>query len=397
MRNETDNEEDVVERNFNYLFILIMKKYFLSLLTILFFMSPNYSVFADSYFLYYWQGCHHCANVEKYFQQENITKKYNVNLKEVYFNSKNRESFMNDSNKLNIPESERWVPTLIVFDNNNQPTSYKTWDEPIISLFKSISKADKSQNHDITTWDKIVSKSPKTFWDHLSFFSILLPAAISDSINPCEFAVMLILLWAILIKYENRRKVILAWCLFSLAVFLSYYAMWIGLYSALSSFSNVFYLKIWIWILGIIVWLANFKDYFWYGKWFVMEVPFSWRKNMKKILTWITSPFWAFGVWIIVSLFLLPCTSWPYLVILGYLSSQNANIDNWGYIYLFIYNLFFILPMLLITIIVGLWKKSTQQLEQYRDNNIEKIHLIVGILMMLLWIYVILQAYSILP
>gem|GEM_PF-2396955 len=53
MRNETDNEEDVVERNFNYLFILIMKKYFLSLLTILFFMSPNYSVFADSYFLYY--------------------------------------------------------------------------------------------------------------------------------------------------------------------------------------------------------------------------------------------------------------------------------------------------------------------------------------------------------
>jgi len=375
----------------------MMKKYFLSFITILFFISSSYSVFADSYIFYYWQGCPHCSNVERYFEKEKTPEKFKITLKEVYFNSRNRDDFMSDSDKLNIPESERWVPTLIVLDDNNKPTSYKSWDELIINLFKSISedKVVPAKNNSI--WNNATPKNPKTFWDHLSFFSILLPAAISDSVNPCEFAVMLILLGAILIKYDNRRKVFLAWFLFSLAVFLSYFAMWIGLYSALSSFSNIFYLKIGVWILGIIVWLANLKDYFWYGKWFVMEVPFSWRKNMKNILTWITSPFWAFGIWIIVSLFLLPCTSWPYLVILGYLSSQNANIDNWGYIYLFIYNLFFILPMLLITIIVGSWKKSTQQLEQYRDNNIEKIHLIVGILMMLLWLYVILQAYSILP
>jgi hypothetical protein len=42
--------------------------------------------------------------------------------------------------------------------------------------------------------------------------------------------------------------------------------------------------------LGILIGLANIKDYFWYGKGFVMEVPFSWRPTMKKFMSSITSP-----------------------------------------------------------------------------------------------------------
>ncbi|MDD3303272.1 MAG: cytochrome c biogenesis protein CcdA, partial [Candidatus Gracilibacteria bacterium] len=173
--------------------------------------------------------------------------------------------------------------------------------------------------------------------------------------------------------------------------------MGLGIYSALGNFSSVFYFKLGVGILGIIVGLANLKDYFWYGKWFVMEVPFSWRKNMRKLLNSVTSPMGAFLVGFLVSLFLLPCTSGPYLVILGYLSSENKSIDNWGYLYLFIYNLFFILPMLIITFIVAFGKKSIEELELYRDDKIETIHLWVGGLMLLLGGYVILQAFGLIP
>lgn len=359
------------------------------------FLYTNTS-FADSYEFFYGKWCPHCIKVESFFEKENINKTQKIISKEVYFDENNRNDFMNISDELNIPESDRWVPTLIIFNDNNKPVKSLAGDELIINYFKKIKEvSNKTKN----TSDKDIKKGAKqvSFMDHISFFGILLPAAISDSINPCEFAVMLLLLSAILIKHKSRRRAILAWLMFSLAVFLSYFLMWIWLYSALSSVSNVFYMKLWVGILWIIVWLANLKDYLWYWKWFVMEVPFSWRPNMKKILNSTTSPIGAFFIWILVSLFLLPCTSWPYLVILGYLSSQSKNITTWWYIYLFVYNLFFILPMIVITWLVWFGVKSITELDNMRDNNIEKIHLIVWFLMIALGGYVILQAYNIIP
>jgi len=373
-----------------------MKKIFLFIVFIFGFFIFSLNVFADTYIFYYWQWCPHCANVERFFKEENIKSNKKIIEKEVYFSSKNRDEFLKDSDTIWIPEETRWVPTLIVKDDNGNLKLYKIGDSSIIDYFKSI---EVKQDNSVVTQNKgeVTKETKKTFFEHVAFFSVLLPAAISDSINPCEFAVMLILLWSILIKYRKKRKVIMAWLLFSLAVFLSYFLMWLWIYSALWNFSSVFYFKLWVWILWIIVWLANLKDYFWYGKWFVMEVPFSWRKNMRKLLNSVTSPMWAFLVWFLVSLFLLPCTSWPYLVILWYLSSENKSIDNWWYLYLFIYNLFFILPMLIITFIVAFWKKSIEELELYRDDKIETIHLWVWWLMLLLGGYVILQAFWLIP
>lgn len=85
--------------------------------------------------------------------------------------------------------------------------------------------------------------------EQMSFFAVLIPAALADSINPCAFAVMLLLLGAILSKTQKKSKVILAGMLFSLAVFISYLAMGIGLFSALASAENTFVIKL---IVGIL-------------------------------------------------------------------------------------------------------------------------------------------------
>ncbi|NDK07939.1 hypothetical protein EOM39_01685 [Candidatus Gracilibacteria bacterium] len=363
------------------------------LLTFCFFVFISTS-FADSYIFYYGQGCPHCANVERYFKEDNIKSKYTIEEREVYFNAGNRDKFSADADLMGMPIESRGVPTLVVKDDSGNPVLYKVGDTSIVEYFKSLVGSLTVVDNVDTIVDKKEPKKTKTFGEHLAFFSILLPAAISDSINPCEFAVMLILLGSILIKYRKRNKVIWAGLLFSLAIFLSYFLMGLGIYSALGNFSNMFYFKLVVGILGIIVGLANLKDYFWYGKWFVMEVPFAWRKNMKKLLNSVTSPLGAFGVGFLVSLFLIPCTSGPYLVILGYLSSETQAIDNWGYLYLFVYNLFFILPMLIITFIVAFGKKSIEELELYRDDKIETIHLWVGILMLILGTYVIAQAFG---
>lgn len=61
--------------------------------------------------------------------------------------------------------------------------------------------------------------------EYLGFFAVMAPAALADSINPCAFAVMLLLLTTILTKTEDKKKTLLAGLLFSLAVFLTYFLL----------------------------------------------------------------------------------------------------------------------------------------------------------------------------
>jgi cytochrome c biogenesis protein CcdA len=218
----------------------------------------------------------------------------------------------------------------------------------------------------------------------------MMPAAISDSINPCAFAVMLLLLTTILSKHQSRRKTLLSGALFSLAVFISYLAMWLGIFSALASSSNTFVLKLIVWILWLIVWLANIKDFFRYGKWFVMEVPMRWRPKMQDIIHKVSSPAWAFVVWLVVSVFLLPCSSWPYFTILWFLSAQSKELHSRWFLYLVIYNIIFVLPMLIIAILVSFGRASVDKLAKMKHQNTKLIHLIVGILMLGLGAYVLL-------
>lgn len=227
-----------------------------------------------------------------------------------------------------------------------------------------------------------------TFWDRMRFFFVLIPAAIWDSINPCEFAIMFILLQSVLREQKSKKKVFFVWFSFILAIFLSYLAIWLWLYTALATTTNANILKLIAWVLGILVWLANLKDYFWYGKWFKMEVPDSWRPKMRKFIKNITSPIWAFFIWILISLFLLPCTSWPYITILWYLSSESSTITNWWYIYLVVYNIIFIIPMILIMFLVLTWTKDLSELKEYKELNVEKMHLVTWIIMIILWVYI---------
>lgn len=259
-----------------------------------------------------------------------------------------------------------------------------------ISYAKELSatQLDISSSGSGTTLSGTAATTDISLSKRLSFFWVMLPAAISDSINPCAFAVMLLLLSTILSKHKSRRKTILSGVMFAFAVFVTYLAMGIWIFSALGSLTNTFYLKLVVWILWILVWLANIKDFFRYGKWFVMEVPFSRRPKMDDLIDKVSSPIGAFAAWVVVSLFLLPCSSGPYFTILGYLSAESKGLNLRGYIYLIIYNLIFVLPMLIIAFMVAYGYASVNKLAEAKHKNTRLIHLIVGVLMLGLWIYV---------
>ncbi len=337
---------------------------------------------ADNYIFYYGQWCSHCAKVEKYMNDNGVE----IEEKEVFSNPQNGAEFLKKMEELWVKTEDVWVPVLYI-EKDNWEKLQLSWDAPIISFFEK-----NKDNEDLFKKTKeITSTEEKTElnFDPLKFLFILIPAALSDSINPCAFAVILILLWAVLSKFRSKRKVILTWLSFSLAIFLSYLLMWLWFYNVLWTFNSTSYFKLWVWILWVIIWLANLKDVFWYGKWFVMEVPFSWRPAMKGLIKKATSPIWGFFIWLIVSLFLLPCTSWPYITVLWYLSTENALVQSWGIAFLVLYNVIFVLPMVVITFAISLWYVWVDTLMEIKEEKNELIHLVVWILMLWLGIYVI--------
>lgn len=215
---------------------------------------------------------------------------------------------------------------------------------------------------------------------------ILIGAALVDSINPCEFAVLLILI-TIILASGNRKRALLSGLAYSASIFISYFLMGLGLYSVISSFGTpVVFMKI-IGGIAILIGLFNIKDYFWYGKVFLMEVPLSWRPKLKSLVKSITGPLSAFLIGFLVSLFLLPCTSGPYIVILGMLGHGETFLRAiW---LLLLYNFIFILPMIIISI--GMYfGMNVEKAEETRNKNLKVLHLIAGVIMVIMGLFLIL-------
>ena len=322
-------------------------------------------------YFFYGTGCPHCAVVEQYFDTKGLFSKYPIEKIEIYSNPENAVLFNSIMDERKIPQNMRGVPAVVMGDK------ILIGDKPITDSFTQ--EADSFlQDEGKNTVISQPKESPKTFsTTNLTIFAVV-AGAIVDAINPCEFAVLIILMNTILAS-DKAKKVLTAGLAFSASIFISYFLMGLGLYSALGigGVAHVFY-KVVGW-LAIILGLLNLKDYFWYGKGFLMEVPLSWRPKLKSLIRSVTSPIGAFAIGFLVSLFLLPCTSGPYIIILGMLAKKVQLFQAISY--LLLYNLIFISPMILISYAVYRGYDPNKA-EEIRQKRLKALHLIAGVIML---------------
>ena len=337
--------------------------------------------------LYVGNGCPHCAKVEEFMAKDAATYS-GVAVLEIYSNDRNRDALLKEAARLGISDKDVRIPFLITSDGR-----HGAGDVDVIVLLKTIGQtppiASGYSTGSVSQEIPLYLPAAPAPW---AVLLALLPAALADSVNPCEFAILLLLLGAILEKSGSRKRALLAGLAFTFSIFVSYFLMGAGLYSVFAGHAAAFWFKITVGSLGVLIGLANLKDAFWWGKWFVMEVPFSWRPRMAKIVEKLASPAGALVSGFVVSLFLLPCTSGPYLTALGYLSSKE--VGAWAWAYLAFYNLVFVLPMLGITVLVVTGKATVDALREKKTDWLEKIHLVVGLLMLGLGGYVLADAFN---
>ena len=184
----------------------------------------------------------------------------------------------------------------------------------------------------------------------------IITLALADAINPCAFAVMTMVLVAILLENpEKRHKVLVGGLAFTLAVFIGYFFYGLIIIQLFKSFINFTssiypYLSKGLAVLAILLGIFNLKDFISYKPGgLATEMPLRFRPLAKLYIKRITSPFGAFVIGILVTLLLLPCTIGPYIIAGGSLSDLSfINTIPW----LLLYNLIFIIPMIAITLIV---------------------------------------------
>ena len=336
--------------------------------------------------LFYGQGCPHCSQLRLFLDK--IQPDYPnliIHEHEVYSDNEGRALFEQMSKDFNVPI--QGVPTIFIDNKVIVGFSSSIGESIEAEIIRCLGEDCGNPEHEVATSEtiKLVGESSpsedpekKEFSQRLTI-PIVVAAAAVDAINPCAFAVLIILMTAALAIADKKRALKFGLA-FTISIYISYFLMGLGLFTALQAtgISHTFYII--VTILAVIVGLLNIKDYFWYGKGFLMEIPLSWRPAMKKILNSATSPFGAFVAGFAVSLFELPCTGGPYIVILGLLAKEVTQ--NIGIMYLLLYNLVFVSPLILLSMIIYKGLSTTEALEKIRQEKIRLLHLIAGLLML---------------
>lgn len=218
----------------------------------------------------------------------------------------------------------------------------------------------------------------------------IITLALTDAINPCALAVMTMVLVSILLTNPGKKhKVLIGGLAFTSAIFIGYFFYGLIIIQVFRSFieftSMIYpYLSKTLAILAILLGIFNIKDFINYkpGS-FATEMPLKFRSKVKQIIKNITSPKGAFFIGILVTLFLLPCTIGPYIIASGSLSAMSMikTIP-----YLLLYNLIFVLPMIVITFVIYGGISTTERISAWKERNIKLIHLIIGLLLIALGI-----------
>ena len=246
----------------------------------------------------------------------------------------------------------------------------------------------------------------------LALIIILIGAAVVDSINPCAFGVLFFILGYLAKVSKSRTKVLLDGLAYAAGVFTTYFILGLliffalqGVESALGGESTAetvqekiqgtgiptyFYQAI-----GVIILIAGaieIKDYFAYGKGLTLSImPRHVKiiKNNADKLAKISHKSKFYGVifsflmGVLVALVELPCTGFVYLGILAILASTSQGLTPEIVGALTVYNLIFIAPLIIITLIVFKGAKI-KGLQKWKNDHKKLMRLMTGIVLILL-------------
>lgn len=211
--------------------------------------------------------------------------------------------------------------------------------------------------------------------DYLRLFAVVVIAAFMDTINPCSFSVLLVLLTFVF--YGVGKKAVLRVGLaFTFGIFVAYFILGLGL---MRVFQQVLGIKYIVSLLAIVLGSLRIVEALGVK---VKHLPTSFAGRISARIEEASNPRSGFGAGIVTGFLMLPCSSAPYFIVLSLLS-ESASMTA-GLAFLVLYNLIIILPFVAITVIIYSLMRTTMELKLWSLDNRRWINLLMGVGLILL-------------
>jgi len=208
---------------------------------------------------------------------------------------------------------------------------------------------------------------------------VVIFAGLADGVNPCAFAVLIFVMTFLMHISSNKRKLVKVTTAYIISVLIVNLLLGVLYYYTSVSLGFPLFFRYLIIGFALIAGLINIKDYFFYGKWFTLKIPGisqGFIGNYAKKATVFSSVILGSAVAILEA----PCSIPIYLTVVEVLKAEGRMLID-VFPYMVIYNLMFILPLILLSFLVyfGFEAKS---LEKWRDKNKKYMKLVMGIILL---------------
>ncbi|MFA5267743.1 MAG: cytochrome c biogenesis protein CcdA [Methanoregula sp.] len=332
------------------------------------------NVSVDAFF-FYSDSCSHCEKVKPIIA--NISARYpDLNLTQLEINhyADNRELFNALSSRYSIPNPG--VPTIFIGNN---------------VLIGEAEIANRFETGILTERERIASGTPALPVNQtlanpgsqpaapaLSPFMVIF-AALVDSMNPCGLSVLVFLLISMAAAAE-RKRILLVGGVYTAAMFLFHLFVGIGLFSALSLSGLSKPFSIIGGVIALILGIATLTDVLRNKETYLLSIPESGKGLLGTYIRKATLPA-AFVLGILAGILGFSCTGGIYISILGLMGRDMTVMA--GLPWLILYNLVFVLPLVLVTLLAA-YGVSPDRAERWRTKNKRTVRVIIGIILVVL-------------
>jgi len=214
-------------------------------------------------------------------------------------------------------------------------------------------------------------------------------AAAADSVNPCVFSIFVVLM-ILSVQTAGKRGGTKVGLAFIITVYVSYLLLGLGLRAVLSRL-----LASYSWIIVLIgvgaIALGGYEVFSAIITPFKSVLPEPLKRITAERLEEIgskASVVGAFGLGILLSFTLLPCSWGPYLVTIGLIAGLSAGKQI---LVLLLYNFIFVLPLIAVLVAINIFGVKIRTLKYWRGTKFPIMKLFAGILLIAVGTYAILH------
>jgi len=236
----------------------------------------------------------------------------------------------------------------------------------------------------------------------MSWLTVVL-AGLVDGLNPCAFATLIFFVSYLTISGRKDREVIIVGISFTLGVFIAYLVIGLGFYKVLDLLGNILNVVArWVYgftaLLCIALAVFSFMDAAKARKGKLEDMSLNLPEGLRKRINTVIRKgrstnryvIGAFATGLVISLIELACTGQVYLPTIIFVSSM-PELRLRAILYLIIYNLLFILP-LVVVFILAYFGTTSKDLTRFLKKHAAIVKIGLGILFFALGIWLILSA-----